>query len=295
MPIPVTCRCGQSFAAGDHLAGRTVQCPKCKSPLQIPAPQAVPAPTPLAAPMPGMGGPASIFDEAGMRTAAPGKPICPSCSAELPPNAVLCVKCGFHLQLGRRIGSQPGMTMPVPGDAHGTAAHATLAQAARTIDEDRENAKKEYQQGMPWWAIAGMLLFALTFLAAMLYLPAAQALYAGGMTIAVTCSLVQLYHMIRIWIIAFNENVVHGLACLFTWPCCMIYTIIYSFMHWDECGAHFLWIVIMWAVGNFLGGTMVAVSPLLEPNPNDFGHLSPPPRVYVMPADELPPRVVAWG
>ncbi len=35
MAIPVVCQCGQKFNARDSLAGRTVQCPKCSSPLVI--------------------------------------------------------------------------------------------------------------------------------------------------------------------------------------------------------------------------------------------------------------------
>jgi len=37
MPIVVACRCGQRFQAQDHLAGKTVRCPSCSQPLQIPA------------------------------------------------------------------------------------------------------------------------------------------------------------------------------------------------------------------------------------------------------------------
>lgn len=47
MPIQVACQCGQRFAAKDELAGRTVKCPKCGSPLAIPRPSASqPAPPP---------------------------------------------------------------------------------------------------------------------------------------------------------------------------------------------------------------------------------------------------------
>lgn len=36
MSIVVTCACGQSFAAKEHLAGKIVACPSCKQPLKIP-------------------------------------------------------------------------------------------------------------------------------------------------------------------------------------------------------------------------------------------------------------------
>ena len=44
MPITVACRCGQRFAARDHLAGRQVKCPACGGPISISAPE----PDPLA-------------------------------------------------------------------------------------------------------------------------------------------------------------------------------------------------------------------------------------------------------
>lgn len=37
MPTVVACQCGQRFQAQDHLAGKTVRCPSCSQPLQIPA------------------------------------------------------------------------------------------------------------------------------------------------------------------------------------------------------------------------------------------------------------------
>jgi nitrogen fixation protein FixH len=42
MPISVACECGQGFQAKDALAGKTVKCPKCGNPLQIPSPSSNP-------------------------------------------------------------------------------------------------------------------------------------------------------------------------------------------------------------------------------------------------------------
>src|SRR5581483_12488548 len=43
MPVVVSCRCGQRFAAQDHLVGRQVPCPACGNPLAIAAgPSAAP-------------------------------------------------------------------------------------------------------------------------------------------------------------------------------------------------------------------------------------------------------------
>src|SRR5688572_14554857 len=52
MSIPVTCQCGQRFAANDQLAGKTVKCPKCGGALYVAAPETVRfAPLPAADPL----------------------------------------------------------------------------------------------------------------------------------------------------------------------------------------------------------------------------------------------------
>lgn len=51
--IKVTCsNCQSRFNAPEKVAGKTVKCPNCASPIQIPAVAAAPADTPVAAPPP---------------------------------------------------------------------------------------------------------------------------------------------------------------------------------------------------------------------------------------------------
>src|SRR3954464_3945399 len=176
MPIPVACVCGSRFAAPDNLAGRTVKCPKCQSPINIPsgapamaAPGAFPgqgmpsqqmpsqqmpgqqmpsqqmpgyAPGPMnpgypAQPM--VGGPsASLFDEAGLKQATAGSITCPGCNAALNPGTVVCITCGYNLKLGKRM-TTINMDRPVGhGDAHGIAPAMILEKAAAAIEEERE-------------------------------------------------------------------------------------------------------------------------------------------------------------
>src|SRR5688572_3853669 len=100
MPIKVTCACGQSFAAKDELAGRTVKCPKCSRPLAIPAaggaaaiPAAATQPMPQQPMMPQQPLPAApapaqaaggLFDEIGISAAPAGTSPCPGCRAPMP-------------------------------------------------------------------------------------------------------------------------------------------------------------------------------------------------------------------
>ena len=92
MPIKVACKCGAAFAAKDELAGRTVACPKCKQPLKIQAAQPAAAAAP-AAPHAN----ADLFDGLGLKARDESIPRCPGCNADMPANAVLCVKCGYNV------------------------------------------------------------------------------------------------------------------------------------------------------------------------------------------------------
>lgn len=258
MPIPVTCSCGQSFAAGDQLAGKTVECPRCKKPLTIPA---AAGPTSMTGQGGVVAGVPSIFDQAGIKAADPNQPKCPNCSSPLAPNAVLCVKCGFHLQKGKLIGSQGYGGGGGGHGAHGDVAASLLARAAEQIDASKADEKKEYEQGMPWWMVGGIFAFALTFLIAMLLIPAHLAVFYGGITIVAVAGIGNLFFVIRLLMIAFTDSLFHGLGCLLI-PC---YAFVYSVMHWPECGPYFLG-----AVGcnllTYLGYGAIYVAPFFEPS-----------------------------
>jgi predicted amidophosphoribosyltransferase len=81
--------CQQVLEAPPDLAGQTIECPACGQPIVIPATDAV------------------VAD--GMETVATDTPVeetgtlCPSCGAVIPEDAVLCVQCGYHLKLGKRM------------------------------------------------------------------------------------------------------------------------------------------------------------------------------------------------
>jgi ssDNA-binding Zn-finger/Zn-ribbon topoisomerase 1 len=69
--------CDQGLEASEDLLGQTVECPACGKPIQLPD---------------------SVDD-------APSGSQCPSCQETMAPDAVLCVLCGYHRLLGRRIGT----------------------------------------------------------------------------------------------------------------------------------------------------------------------------------------------
>lgn len=269
MPIKVTCQCGKSFAAKDELAGKAVKCPNCQQPLRIPLAQSA-APLPSSAPsqprMPsqpatsaaafgppagGGGGAHSLFDEVGLKQAPAGAAMCPGCAAPLPTGAVLCIKCGYNLKLGRRMET---VRMGAEGGHGGHGAHEAgtadlMNKAAISIEEDKEEERRKTREGLPWWAYGIGLLFCIGFIIMMMVLPQEIALMTGGILLYSIAFIVSIYAQIRILIIAFTDSVAQGLLCLLV-PC---YGLVYVIMHWDQCGGYFLMQVAANVVANLVG------------------------------------------
>src|SRR6185295_17393970 len=158
MPIKVQCSCGKAFAAKDELAGKTVKCPGCQKPLKIPGgpapakaaakPDAAKAAAKkssaddddysLSADEPAPRPKSDLFDEVGLKAAPKGTMPCPGCTEPLPPDAVICVKCGYNMKLGRKM-----KTMTTSGESQGAVGHGAVAQdlldkAADVIEGDEE-------------------------------------------------------------------------------------------------------------------------------------------------------------
>lgn len=137
MPIKVTCKCGQSFAAKEQLAGKAVKCPKCAQPLRIPQPQQKP-PAPQQPAPPAAGGLGDLLDEAGMSGHEHDDyqgARCPSCDAPLAHNATLCVECGLNLQTGKFMKGigQDTKRGPVKAEGYEGAAQELLSKAEKAL------------------------------------------------------------------------------------------------------------------------------------------------------------------
>lgn len=281
MPIKVTCACGAAFAAKDELAGRTVACPKCQQPLTIPGGASRPAPTqrPAAAQRPA---PAtqvapqpsapSIFDDAGMKAKQHTGQVCPSCYHPMKQGAIICVHCGFSLQLGRKMETQ----VHGKGDGgHGEAAALALQRAANMLEDDKKEEKKKTSEGVPWWAYLIMFCAAVGLLTMMMLLPPATATGVALMFLGSGGFLMSLYAVICVYVIAFRDSVVQGLLVMFI----PLYFFVYMIMKWDQCGSLFL----LWLGGQgILGlavGVYIAIGAGLNKDPNQVELLSPPVRV----------------
>ena len=79
--------CRQVLEAPDDMAGQVVECPACRQQITVPGAEA-------AAPQ-----------EA---EEAPASRKCPGCGTAMEADAVLCVHCGFHTKLGKKINTSLG-------------------------------------------------------------------------------------------------------------------------------------------------------------------------------------------
>jgi hypothetical protein len=177
MPIKVQCSCGKAFAAKDELAGKAVKCPGCQKPLKIPG-GAAPAKAgakpdaaktaaktngddddySLTAEEPAPRPKSDLFAEVGLKAAPKGTMPCPGCMAPLPQDAIICVKCGYNMKLGRKM-----KTMTTSGESAGSVGHGAVAQdlldkAAETIEGDDEAEASKDKEGMPWWVYLIILI-----------------------------------------------------------------------------------------------------------------------------------------
>ena len=258
MPIKVACACGAAFAAKDELAGRTVKCPKCAQPLTIPAsgaaaPKAAPAgaakPAAAAATtqrpsaprqQPAPSAPAaapSLFDEVGLKATVPGAPVCPGCAAPLPPNAVLCVKCGYNLKLGRRMETMTTSGVAAAGHGgHGESAEEALARAAAALEEDKQAERSKTGEGLPWWAYLIAIVMVVGFMVCMMLIPKEYAMRGAGVVLIIAGIGISIFAYFRVVYIAFTENIGFGLMTLLLGGCGWL---VYCIMRWDRCGGYF--------------------------------------------------------
>jgi hypothetical protein len=260
MPIKVQCACGKAFAAKDELAGKTVKCPNCQQPLKIPAagaPAAAPgksatkpaavkpqapakpaaSPTKPAAKPAAAAAPAgdSLFDEIGLQQAAVGTKPCPGCTAPMPIEAVVCIKCGYNARIGRRMHTEKESGGDAHG-GHGAVAADLLNRAAQVMDEDKAEERRKTTEGMPWWIYLIGIALLIGFACMMLLLPLNKAMFGAGIALFVIAQLLALYSGIRILIVVFSESIVQGLLYLFV----PFYALYYVFTRWDQCGAYFI-------------------------------------------------------
>ncbi|MEO2014681.1 MAG: hypothetical protein ABGZ53_09955, partial [Fuerstiella sp.] len=105
--IEVQCECGKLFRVRDKYAGKRGKCPHCGVIVAIPWPELTEDDLLSDVDeLPDTLQPLADDDDLPTRSSEPTHPTtCPSCNASLPPDAVLCLACGYHMQTGQRFKS----------------------------------------------------------------------------------------------------------------------------------------------------------------------------------------------
>jgi hypothetical protein len=241
MPIRVKCRCQQQFDARDDLAGKTVRCPKCGSPITIPSPAAAAGAARQAAPaVPSM---ADLLDEVGVKPrVATG---CPGCGAAYPPDAVLCVECGFNFRTGRRLETKVVSTGPTDGvtDGHGVNSEFLIQKAREEMEAERLMQKKLISFGIPWWGYLLILIGLISFIVGMGSLPQATAMYIAAVIMWVAGGLLAVVG--RLWLIYASTKVSAVWVIVTLVP---LGEFVFAFTNWDESAGPF---------AIFMGGLLV--------------------------------------
>ena len=176
MPIRVTCQCGHTLSVPDEMAGKSGKCPKCKQLLKVPAGSSSPSsgnpkppennaaakpkaakPTPAAAAATARsaGQMAGLFDEVGL-VQKKGR-FCPSCDSQVTGDAIICVKCGFHLSEGKKVeGFQIAASKKF--------GNKQLNDAADMMAREKATETRLLGTGAPWWMLAAVLIGVAVFI-----------------------------------------------------------------------------------------------------------------------------------
>ncbi len=247
MTIKVGCgNCQSSFAVRDDFAGKSVKCPKCKSPMKVPGGgSGSPVANKPAAPARTAGAASSgsgrkfnplldLLDEAGVEAKPRGR-ACPMCAAEMSPTAVICIQCGFNAATGEKLRTAVLLDEDDYGGGEQTDAEKILAKAEKEIDEmPVSSVGQDFGEGKESYLIAIVALICLAvfvglgvsiilFMDTIIdYLEISPEAISRGAAIVLGLGCVAY-----ITSIAFMASPGHGIACLATLG---IYCIIFGFM-----------------------------------------------------------------
>lgn len=116
LPIYVTCECGKKLTAPAKMAGKSVQCPTCRQLVKIPK---AAESTTASGNKPVKDGLADLLDEVDLSRSKTGH-RCPECRADLQPDDILCIQCGYNLESGKKLVTKTIEKKPkLGGHGHG--------------------------------------------------------------------------------------------------------------------------------------------------------------------------------
>ena len=235
--LKVACACGKTLLVKTELAGKAVTCPSCGNAVRIGTPKKKAAPKPAAAVPPAGGGIDDLLDEVDLSVSATGH-RCPECRHELEPDDVICVKCGYNLETGKKLQTRTSRKVDPIEKLKGV--------SAKDIKQKRKAGQSFDVSKQPWLIVAVVLIVPT---AIMWFVNPLMAV----MTLVMVSSLANLIGSIWILVIAFQDSVLQGVLCLFV-PCYMLYYII---SNWEETKAP-TGIIVVSIVASVVGNAMAA-------------------------------------
>ncbi len=238
MTIKARCGgCGSNFQAKDSLAGKRVKCPKCSKPIMIATPR---SPREVAQGGARQGSAAAhnplldLLDEVNVKAAVRG-PLCPNCSTEMAPTAIVCVSCGFNRETGGQLKTAYFGDDEDTGiaDVGMTDADQILAKAEREIEDAPVTAEgQDFGDGADSFVIAGVagviLLLIVGIGLAVIFTMDVVSQSLASWFISFIAS-VMLYICMAVWItiVAFMQKPIHGIVCICT---AGIWCVVFGFM-----------------------------------------------------------------
>ncbi|MEO8269296.1 MAG: zinc ribbon domain-containing protein [Aureliella sp.] len=237
MPIKFKCGCGHVLTVPDAFAGKNGKCPKCQKSVKVPMPKAS-APKPVAAQVGVMD---ALLDDAGLKKRT--GPMCPKCSADIRPGAVVCTNCGLNFELGEQMVGFDAKSQRPEFD------NPFLQEASDNMVRDLILDLRRDRAAMPWWVIMSFLIGTMTLCAAGVVLvagkfevPAPAETFMGGlqrlkvftvlgMTATITGLAIVFFAHMSITFFGFTKSAAKGLGCLFL-P--LLFSFPYGIMNWTE-------------------------------------------------------------
>lgn len=246
MPVSATCpKCQHAVTLRSEFAGKRVKCPKCQGVVQLPAAaSAGTAARPAVAAQSAQARPASgprprhnplldLLDEAGVE-AAPVGDICPGCGKDVVPGHVICMECGYHFGLGRKMETAVMIDEgDLPDDDGRSDAEKRLAKAEREIDEspigeygvDFGEGKESFLIALV--AIVALGLFVLAGVTTVISFDFITNYISSAGISCVASVILAAASIVWITSVALRVNPAHGLACILTGG---LYCIPFGFM-----------------------------------------------------------------
>ncbi len=267
MPIKFKCGCGHVLTVPDAFAGKNGKCPKCQKTVKVPLAKVATESTATGKPSAGKlssttpatakptaarsGAPKqvasaaglmdSLLDDAGLKKRT--GPMCPKCSADIRPGAVVCTNCGLNFELGEQMVGFDAQRLRPEFD------NPFLQEASDNMVRDIAMDLRRDRADMPWWVIMSYLIGAITLCGAGLVIvdgnfgePAPENTFIGalqrlkvftvlGMTATITGSAIMVFAHLSITVFGFTKSWAKGLGCFFL-P--LLFSFPYGIMNWTD-------------------------------------------------------------